>query len=59
MLRLKLCGSASCVEVLSLEVKATRKLKAAVSTIAKSKSIMESEKQWGLTCTEMKAAVRF
>ena len=40
-------------------MKATRKLKAAVSTIAKSKSIMESEKQWGLTCTEMKAAVRF
>ena len=44
---MKLCwctvGGESRVEVLSLEVKITGKLKAAVSTIAKSKFMMEPE----------------
>ena len=40
-----------------MEAKVTGKLKAIAGTITKSKPIMDSKRQQGLTCTEMKAAV--
>jgi hypothetical protein len=45
------------MRLLPLEVKVTGKLKGAVGTVAKSKSIMDSKRQQGLHALEMKVAV--